>query len=93
MQQINDYINDPMTATWFNDKDRPSNEIVTNEIVYYWMAAAQIPFECQYWHFNRLMTLLKVTSIKNQPAKKMGRKDVLKQNHAINQARRKPHKP
>lgn len=91
MKQINDYINDPMTATWFKEKDRPSNEIVTSEIVYYWMVSAQVPFECQYWHFNRLMTLLKVVSIKNQPAKKMSKSDILKQNRAINHARRKPH--
>lgn len=90
-EKINEYMNDSMTATWFKEKDRPSNEIITSEIVYYWMVAAQVPFECQYWHFNRLMTLLKVVSIKNQPSKKMSKGDVLKQHRAVNQARRKPH--
>lgn len=94
--EIAEYMNDSMTATWFNDKllkqgkTPGNNEIVTSELVYYWMAAAQIPFETQYWHFNRLMTLLKVASIKSQPSKKMSKQDVLRQNHMANKARRKP---
>lgn len=95
LDQIAAYMDDTMTATWFNDKNinlgQGKNDIVTSELVYYWMAASQIPFETQYWHFNRLMTLLKVASIKSQPSKKMSKQDVLRQNHAINKARRKPH--
>ena len=89
--KITKYMNDPMTATWFRKeqtKGQQSNETVTSELVYYWLSAAQIPFETQYWHFNRLMTLIRVASIKSQPPKKMSKRDVLRQNHSINQARR-----
>ena len=94
-EKITEYMNDSMTATWFREdpNHRPSKEVVTTELVYYWLSAAQIPFETQYWHFNRLMTLIRVASIKSQPPKKMSKQDVLRQNQAANRARRKPHKP
>lgn len=90
IKQINDYIGDPMTATWFSDKQKgpKSREIITSELIYYWMVALQIPFECQKWHLNRLMTLIQVCSIKNQPKKKMSKKDAMNQQRALNAARR-----
>ena len=89
LDKISDYIDDPMTATWFSKDDAKANrEIVTSELIYYWMCSLQIPFECQYWHLNRLMALIRICSIKNQPSKKMGRKDIYNQNAALNRARR-----
>ena len=90
IQKIVSYIEDPMTATTIKKQDqKPSREIVTSELVYYWMTALQIPFDpCQKWHFNRLMTLIEVASIKNAPPKKMSKRDILSQNHALNAARR-----
>lgn len=87
--KINEYINDSMTATWFSSKPRPSRSIVTSEIIYYQMIQAGIPFECEKWHLNRLLTLLRVCSEKSQPPKKMSRRAIYEQNAALNRQRRK----
>ena len=91
IEDINNYIYAPMTATTFSDdKNGKSNrEIITSELVYYWMVALQIPFECQKWHLNRLLTLIRICNVKNQPPKKMSKRDVMSRNAALNAARRK----
>lgn len=88
------YMEDPMTATKINDKNLPRNgpqrgsKVITAELIYYWMTALNIPFECQKWHLNRLMTLIKVASIEQQPPKKMSKRDIMAQNKSLNAARR-----
>lgn len=93
LNKISEYINDPMTATTFSDrgpKKPPSREIITAELIYYWMVALQIPFECQDWHLNRLLTLIHVCEIKNQPKnKKKTTRDDINQRTALNRARKK----
>jgi len=100
--EIKNYISDPMSATWFNDrapgmemnKGPNKKQIVTSELIYYWMIAQNIPLRCETWHLNRLMTLIRVCSIKNAEAngqgpKKMSQREIMQSNAALNAARRK----
>lgn len=91
LQEISDYIQDSMTATTINSNRRGGKrEVWTSEIIYYYMIAQNIPVEFEKWHINRLIMLIQVCAIKNNPnQKKMSRSEIAKQNRAINAARRK----
>ena len=91
IQEIVDYINSPMTAATFpkDNKTKSSREIVTADLIYYWMISLQIPFECQKWHLNRLLALIRVCDIKNSPPKKRSRSEIAAEYARINAARRK----
>lgn len=90
VEAVINYINAPMTATTFSNrqKEKANNEIVTSELIYYWMVAYNIPFECQKWHLNRLLTLVRICGIKNSPPKKQSKGEIMRNNAALNAARR-----
>lgn len=90
IKEIMDYIGDPMTATTFGKEINKNinRETITSELIYYWMIASNIPFECQKWHLNRLLTLIKICGIKNTPPKKASKREILNRNAALNAARR-----
>lgn len=93
-QKIKDYMDDGMTATTFSNRSvgngggRGRRETITSELIYYWMVNYNIPFECEKWHINRLLTLIRICEIKNRGDKKMKRGDIYARNKALNAANR-----
>ena len=91
--KIKEYIDDPMTATWFSDANKrsPKKRVVTAELVYYWIFSLGINKECEKWHFNRLITLIKVFEAENEAASgknKLKGKALYDRNSAISKANR-----
>lgn len=95
--KITAYIDDKCTATWFNEDNIGKGQgrsrgnrgqTITSELIYYWMITYEIPFECQKWHLNRLLTLIRICDVKNTPSKKMKKKDIRASNRALNEARK-----
>lgn len=91
LKEIQAYFDAKMTATWFNDatSGATSSEVITSELIYYWMTALSIPMECESWPLVRLFTLIKISNLKNQKPKKMSRSEIAARNRALNEKRRR----
>lgn len=87
---INAYISKKMSASWVNEQgpQRANRQVVTSELIYYWMSQLGIPIECETWHLNRLLMLIKISNEMNKPAKKMSRRDIAQRNTALNAQRK-----
>ena len=89
INKINEYISDPMTATtFFEQNSNGKKEIITSELIYFWMVTFKIPIECEKWHLNRLLTLIRICSIKNTPPKKMSKNEIMSRNAQLNAMRK-----
>lgn len=90
MSKILTYMDDSATATFFTDtgKKEHSSEEITSELIYYWMVNNGIPFECQKWHINRLLALIRICNIKSKPPKKMSQSETYAYYDKLNKARR-----
>jgi hypothetical protein len=90
IQSINKYIDLKMTATWFNEAPGApkSRDVITAELIYWWMIEFKIPFECETWHLNRLFTLIRVCNIKQAKPKKMTRSEIASRNRELNAQRK-----
>ena len=91
IKEINEYIEDPMTASWVSEPrgSGRNREVITSELIYYWMIALGVPIECQKWHLNRLLMLIKICNAKNKPPEKMSKSALMKRNSQLNAMRRK----
>lgn len=92
IKKIDDYIVSKQSATWFSNELKKSGqpaETITAELIYYWMISHNVPMECQHWHLNRLLTLIKVCNVKNAPKDQKGSKTSAADRRALNEQRKR----
>lgn len=89
LDSLIEYINIKPTATVINHQDDDKKgPILTSEVIYAYMANAQVPFTCDNWNIHRLMTLLEVIGVLNKPKKKMSQEETISRNKSLNEQRR-----
>ncbi|MET0786511.1 MAG: hypothetical protein ABWY25_07395 [Paenisporosarcina sp.] len=90
LDTITEYIESTESATTFGSmpERRGRGETITSELIYYWMIAFNIPFECERWHLNRLFALIRICNIKTSKPKKMSRNEIAQRNRELNAKRK-----
>ena len=89
VEDVFTYIGSSMTATTFSDHLKPGRKrIVTSELVYSWMIDFGVPFQCEKWPFDRLITLLRVCEAEHREHKKGSTSSAMKRNRDIKQRNR-----
>ena len=91
LRAVDEYIVSKQSATTFGDlpkRNKSSGETITSELVYYWMVAFNIPFECQTWHLNRLFSLIRILNLKQDKPQKMSRAEIARRNSELNEKRK-----
>jgi hypothetical protein len=90
MKLINAYLERKHTATTFGDmpKQKGRGEVITSELIYYWLVAFQIPFEVEHWNLDRLFALIRICNMKNNPPKKMSKNEIARRNRDLNEQRK-----
>lgn len=92
-QEIADYINSDQHGTLFRAEPAPpksKQEIVSAELIYYWLVQFQIPFQpTESWHLSKLMALVKVAGLKQSKPKKMSAQERAAQMRSLNEQRRR----
>lgn len=96
LKQIMTYIEDPMTATTFKERNATSKnhvahnaQFITSELIYSFMFSLNIPLECERWNLNRLMVLIRCCQENNKSPEKMSKREVADYHRALNSARRR----
>lgn len=90
-EDINSYLEAKQTATWFSDAPgapKARQQIITSELIYFWMISFEIPFSCETWHLNRLFTLIRIANAKTATPEKMTRSQIAERNRELNAQRR-----
>lgn len=92
MEKIVDYIEDPMTATTVREDDSSvlgvQKNFITSELLYSYMVNYRIPIECERWHLNRLLILIKVLNEQNKEPKKRSERELARDYARIREANR-----
>lgn len=90
--EIQKYMNDPYSATYFNEVPRGTaqrhSEKISSEVLYYYMFKLGIPKDCEKWHINRLQNLIRIFSIKDAPDQKMNKRQTADYYRRLNAQRR-----
>jgi hypothetical protein len=90
IEEIREYIEAKASATWFSEQpgEPKSRDVITSELIYYWMTVFNIPFECERWHLNRLFTLIRICNVKQAKPEKMSSSELARRNRELNAQRR-----